>query len=367
MYSAVIVVSLGGVWKTVAPPPESGFQSVNLDTIDLHTCFKHLLKTAGKKGCSKYVRLKYIKEQIQHNNIFIVVYNNNNPVGFIMANFTENNGIYLDVICALEGQGGPLLNMFISVCQNYFKASYIKLSSLMHVLTYYPRLGFSHRKSCAEPPSVIMTPELSKYIVENLRAGKLHIDDTFFDDPYIGPFIAELHKQGYTRTEKPKCADRNMSIEEQKSESCGEDGYTMIKCLDPPAHYPVPIFIDIPMAKSSAGHTDVMVLLGLAAPTKVSRELQSLISNPTTLPPRRKTAKRSTGTMGRAASTKGSISVLQPRRRTVKKSTGTMGRALRGSRGIRTSSKSTRKSGTSRHPASQAITLRRLKTVREEM
>lgn len=337
MYSAVILFFERGAWKSITPPPESGFQPIMPDvSMSFNTIREHILQISKYEDCSKFLGTDYIIEQLPKNNIYIVVYNQYKPIGYIMANFLPDNGVYLDVICATERKGAPLLNMFIHVCKINFSASYIKLSSLMHVLTYYPRLGFSHRASCAEPPTVAMTPELANYIVKKMQLGELNSDAAFFDDPKIARFISELHKYGYTKADTPpSCQDKSLGIGLQKQRSCAKDGYTMIKCLNEPV--PPPATHIVPFAN----------YVRTVAPrsTKPSRELQFLLESKGAHP------LRSTRKSSKPA-------------KSHKKSTGIASRSLRGSHGKPTTRSSVR--GTQKkHPLPRAMTYR-LKTIREE-
>ncbi len=303
MYSAVILFAHEGTWKTVDPPAGSGFQTVPsaiASTLTIQTIHDHILHVSQYQECSKFLGIAYVRDQLPVNTLFIVIYKDNTPIGYIMGKFLPDNGAYLDVICATEGKGGILLNMYIQLCRDTFKVSYIQLSSLMHVLTYYPRLGFSHRKSCAEPPSVAMSPELSKYIVDKLKSGELKSDEAFFEDPKIASFIKELHSHGYTKADTPpSCRDPLLSLGHQKQYKCAKDGYTMMKCLGefivPPASHIVPFANYVRTAAPRS--------------TKPSRELRNLLKS-------------------------ASLSSKRQTRKTISKSTGIAGRALRGSRGI---------------------------------
>ena len=167
--------------------------------IDIHSLHADILTVSKQELCAKYLGLSYIEEQIPQNQIFVLAYNDKTPIGYVMASYLPKGGVYLDVICALERKGPALLSLFLQVCQEQIGASYIQLSSLMHVLTFYPKYGFSHRRSCDEPPNIAMSPELSAYILDKMRAGVLTSDEAFFDDPKIARFLQELHRLGYTK------------------------------------------------------------------------------------------------------------------------------------------------------------------------
>ena len=314
---------------------------------DPYTVRDHILTVSKYEECSKFLGTPYIEEQLPKNNIFLVVYKDSVPKGYIMANFLPD-GVYLDVICAIERQGAPLLSLFIRLCKEHFHASYIQLSSLMHVLTYYPKLGFSHRKSCYEPPTVGMSPELGAYIMDKMRAGILTSDEAFFDDPKIGRFIKELHAHGYTKTHDPKtCQDPSLGLGLQKQRRCAKDGYTMIKCLNEDA-VPPPSFV-VPF--------EDYVRTVAPRSTKPPRELQNLLRSANTF-----TRSRRTQSIFKDTSKTHKV----PRStRTKTISTGTMGRAM-GSRGTRGTPKpASSKSGTRKHPIIRPKIYKPLRTIRE--
>ncbi len=270
MYSVALAYSYQGTWYTATTALQETVSDLNPASFPVGSLFDDILVISKSELCSKFLGISYIEDQIPKNTIFVVAYNSKTPIGYVMASFMPDNGVYLDVICALERKGPTLLSFFIALCRAHFKVSYIQLSSLMHVLTFYPKYGFSHRKSCAEPPALAMSSELSAYILEKMRAGVLASDEAFFDDPKIARFMSVLHMQGFTKThDPPSCQDPSLSVAKQKQRSCGKDGYTMIKCLGesevPPARQVVPFEDYVPTAapkKTGKSTREVQQLLG---------------------------------------------------------------------------------------------------------
>jgi hypothetical protein len=284
MYTVVVAYHMKG-WKTLTFSMDGS--KVTPVQIDIHSLHADILTVSKQELCAKYLGLSYIEEQIPQNQIFVVAYNDKTPIGYVMASYLPKGGVYLDVICALERKGPALLSLFLQVCQEQIGASYIQLSSLMHVLTFYPKYGFSHRRSCDEPPNIAMSPELSAYILDKMRAGVLTSDEAFFDDPKIARFLQDLHRLGYTKTKNPiSCQDTALSVGLQKQRRCSKDGYTMIKCLGestvPPATHIVP-FEDYARTAPRS--------------TKPSRELQHLLTN-LSLSHRRTSKSKKKGTPG---------------------------------------------------------------------
>ncbi len=132
-------------------------------------------------------------------------------------------GIYLDVVCASGSFGSIFLNYFFDYCQKS-GFEFIKLSSLATVLSYYPRLGFQHRKSCASAADLAFPPSLLTDIKTRRRKekgrlldaeGKLNpttecektpqecgslLEDVYelLKYPPFQEFLDQLRKHGYT-------------------------------------------------------------------------------------------------------------------------------------------------------------------------
>lgn len=111
--------------------------------------------------CRGDIKREYIEYAFHANtHRFLIMKNTVEPkvYGILFAK-KMGKGIYLDVICSAASFGSIFLNYFFEFCQKS-DFEFIKLSSLATVLSYYPRLGFKHRKSCKEPVDLSFPPAL---------------------------------------------------------------------------------------------------------------------------------------------------------------------------------------------------------------
>jgi hypothetical protein len=146
--------------------------------------------------------------------------------GFILAQPTKDWGIYLDVVCALDGKGGQFLRRFMEYCTQVLRAPYVELNSLPHVLSYYPSLGYRHRKSCQAPADIEMPAEL----IAEFKSSGIRSADAALQNPDGLEFMMNLHRLGYTKNKDGVCANPAISTEEFLDNECYNDGFTMKYC-----------------------------------------------------------------------------------------------------------------------------------------
>jgi hypothetical protein len=162
--------------------------------------------------------------------------------GFITA-YDDENGVYLDVVCANQGYGGPIIKGFSEFVRSQ-RLGNLTLSSLINVIGVYLKSGFNFRKSCSEPPFVLSErfPELweaysaiTKFIPTTQKA---------YDNDVMLTTMKVLTLNGFMSS-KNALQCMNMSIAAGpldkyrnfvKRYGCASDGFTMIQCID--ASYP---------------------------------------------------------------------------------------------------------------------------------
>ena len=197
--------------------------------------------------CQGSVSRVYIKGQIKENNTFFLMFyelanKTIQVVGFIMANTDlTTEDMYIDVICSaprtpeFKVHSGALLIQDAIAAARKQKLQSITLSSLPHVLTYYPKFKFAHRKSCDEPANV----SLPEVIIRRMkgepgttplpsRPTNAYKNDDMMD------FMLQLHERGYGTVYKGECAlDPTGKITKEKFRKgqCAMDGFKMKHCL----------------------------------------------------------------------------------------------------------------------------------------
>lgn len=198
---------------------------------------QHILFHADQV-CRYEVSKWYVSGQIQHADILMVMFEYSGQPregeqgdvrGFILGQFTEDRGTYLDVVCSSK-YGLHLIDYFV-ILTRQLGMSYIKLNSLPKVLSLYPRYGFQHRKSCSREAEVVMSPELTKKWRDY---HNFSVDDFYNDDTAL-QFMYALHRHGYSADERPECKSRRISLDEFAEHKCALDGFKMRLCLGPPS------------------------------------------------------------------------------------------------------------------------------------
>ena len=197
--------------------------------------------------CQTSVNPQYIMARIPENDTFFLMFyefanKTFEVVGFIMAKTNiDTEDLYIDVICSAprtqaykEHSGALLIQEAIAVARRQ-KLRSITLSSLPHVLTYYPRFKFAHRKSCSDPANV----SLPEVIVRRMKGepGTTPLPsrpmNAYKDDDMLN-FMTRLHERGYGTVYKGPCAlDRTGKITKDKFRrgQCASDGFKMMHCL----------------------------------------------------------------------------------------------------------------------------------------
>lgn len=209
--------------------------------------------------CNMSVNPNYIKRQVPKNDTFFLMFYYPKtplarlnkpfeisltlirPVGFIMARTDLGaEDLYIDVICSI-GKSGPfkehsgtlLLEEAVTVARRQRLRS-ISLSSLPHVLAYYRKFQFAHRKSCDREPNVDFTNALQIRMKDPANPLPKTPDQAFRDEDMLN-YMTLLHERGYGHGyETRDCAlDAAGKIKKDKFRSgrCGNDGFKMKRCL----------------------------------------------------------------------------------------------------------------------------------------
>ncbi len=186
----------------------------------------HSILPIRNEACKTTVSPGYIAESIKQNSLIMVLKQDSKPHGFIISSPKHGSGVYLDVICA-KSDGSKFLQYFIDYVESC-GYGIITLSSLPTVLTFYPRFGFEHRKSCAAGADVVPLPAA---IQAKIAAKKLpkDVEDAYMDDDFRA-FMLELHNKGYSTKRDELCALRDLNEYELGWYECFDDGYKMRRC-----------------------------------------------------------------------------------------------------------------------------------------
>jgi hypothetical protein len=191
-----------------------------------------ILRLSRHPSCSDFIDKKYIKDVLAQNTILVVLYQDQDPKGFIIAKPLLDGGIYLDILCA-EG-GAVLLRFFIGLMERQ-GAAYVELNSLINVLAYYPQFGFEHRLSCKdnEKAPLRMSSPLAKHLKRGKKTRRLRTYKNYYKDPAMMQFVDELHRRGFTRTKYPSvCKNRGLTSKNFQQHHCARDGFAMRKCFN---------------------------------------------------------------------------------------------------------------------------------------
>lgn len=243
-YISGMATEVSSGWRTVIQMTEAEFKNEIVRKGDL---------------CSDSVSRGYILEQVRKNDTFFLMFYYSkdaattrlnkpfgidlkriHPVGFVMAKIDlEAKDLYIDVICS-TGKSGPfmehsgtlLLEEAVAVARRQ-KLRSITLSSLPHVLTYYRKFQFAHRKSCDAEPNIDLTNALKVRLKDPKNPLPKTPLQAFRDEDMLN-YMTMLHERGYgTRYEGDCALDRSGKIKKDKFRSgkCGNDGFKMKRCL----------------------------------------------------------------------------------------------------------------------------------------
>lgn len=219
-------------FPVTTPLPDIPKQDIHFTKMSLRPRILH----NADEVCRYEVSKDYVSSRIVTSTILMVMFEAaTNPApstettrGFILGQFTKDNGMYLDVVCS--SKYGLLLIDYFVILARKLGMSYIKLNSLPKVLSLYPRYGFRHRKSCRARPDVEMPPEL----ITSWKQFHNFSPDDFYADPTALYYMHTLHRYGYTADDRPECQDPTMSMSEFALNKCAMDGFKMYLCFDPP-------------------------------------------------------------------------------------------------------------------------------------
>jgi len=208
--------------------------------------------TARKGICRGAVNEKYIKAQLPKNKIVIVLVekvpefrfrtrrSGDTPVirditrGFVLARAeTDDTGlsyIYIDIICADNGFGNLGMEAIIVMAKNRGYDG-VKLAALASVLGYYPKFGFSHRKSCS--------PTAEKFVISKdiSKVNPKLLDDEYAHADLID-YMMMLTLKGFSA--KADCQAnldnfRGLHAREKfVADICANDGFYMFRCTNDP-------------------------------------------------------------------------------------------------------------------------------------
>lgn len=188
----------------------------------------------AEEVCRFEVSRGYVSDQITPATILLVLFESlpghsmaENTRGFILGQFTEDKGMYLDVVCSTK-YGLSLIDYFVILARQ-FGMSYIKLNSLPKVLSLYPRYGFQHRKSCTVPADVEMSPQMAS----KWKEFHSFSPDDFYMHPDSLNYMFLLHQQGYSADKRSECQNPPKTVESFLLHRCAADGFQMRLCLEP--------------------------------------------------------------------------------------------------------------------------------------
>jgi hypothetical protein len=242
----------GNFWKSDNPDETL---PVRLSVDELEQYFIHA------ELCKGDVQADYIKSALTGwcTDVFVLFYpdfvrsrTKFLPAGFLMGYPTESTrAFYIDIICVqsnIQSVSGLKYNkhsgkFLITLVEDILFSSGFRefqLSALPVVLTYYPKLGYTHRKSCDTPPQF---KDFTKNIAYRLAHNKASLPrdnlEALGDEDY-GEYMVELAKEGYSASSRPDCE----KLDELKSNekilnalidpqiNCQSDGFTMRKCMN---------------------------------------------------------------------------------------------------------------------------------------
>jgi predicted N-acetyltransferase YhbS len=188
----------------------------------------------AKQFCLGMVDGGYISRIIPDNNFFMILKNRVKSkfevAAFLIGRFAADYA-YIDVVC---GTGGiNLINAFANEANGRGYA-FVELSSLANVLAYYPRHGFEHRKQCIGPPDIVIPGTLANQLKNDMKdMTGTKMDDYYRSDAStdLKDFIMDLHRRGYTSSEKPECQDPGIEWSQYYENDCQIDGFKMRKCF----------------------------------------------------------------------------------------------------------------------------------------
>jgi hypothetical protein len=174
-------------------------------------------------------------------------------LGFVLAKRDEE-GVYVDIICAEKGMGAPLLNQVEHMA--FVRGLSVTLNAMDYAVGFYERAGYSHRSSCRDDavtyPNYVTddrklscestaTPSLCKrparysecYTKQCVGEGCTSLRY----DEYIA-YMMELNDRGLMERSKDVCSAKKLKklnstddkMEAFKTNECASNGFLMKKC-----------------------------------------------------------------------------------------------------------------------------------------
>lgn len=223
----------------------NNIRSVNKNNITLNRSQLEKLFT-DPALCHSQVKESYIKDQIKENDVYFVMYTKELkgtrrgdaeemiPVAFMMASYEDSGtNFYIDVICSKERKNKAterhsatyLIRQAVKWARAH-KMEQVSLSALPPVLTYYPRFGFAHRKSCKNVPDIEVPEKLKQRNTPvNPRAKSV------YDDYELMDYMVRLQDAGYGTRKTDPCVRRPITKQMMKSGQCADDGFKMRYCI----------------------------------------------------------------------------------------------------------------------------------------
>jgi len=222
--------------------------------------FKYTILRKSGDLCSKSVSTGYIRDQVEENDTFFLMFyyptptnkarlnkpfdldlKRIHPVGFIMAKTDVGaEDLYIDVICSIgksgaytQHSGTLLLDEAVTVARRQ-KLRSITLSSLPHVLTYYRKFQFAHRKSCNAEPNIDLTNALRIRMRDPSSNPLPKTPSQALDDEDMLDYMTMLHERGYGTRYDGECAlngSGKIKKDKFRRAGCGDDGFKMKRCL----------------------------------------------------------------------------------------------------------------------------------------
>lgn len=214
------------------------------EILDAKRQIKRLLKN---DVCRGNVRPGYVKGQLDDDKYdYLCLGFTESPnitfQGFITA-YDDENGVYLDVVCANQGYGGSLIKGFQEFVKSQ-RLGNLSLSTLINVIGVYLKFGFNFRKSCSEPPFVLSErfPDLWQAYEATARGIPSTIEA--YDNDVMLSTIKVLTLNGFMAPKNAlQCMNPSAAAgpldkfrDFVKRYECAADGFTMIQCND--ASYP---------------------------------------------------------------------------------------------------------------------------------
>lgn len=201
------------------------------------------INSTDQTRCGGQVDDKYFLEAMDANDIYLLQYYKVpregrssrstvvKPGAFALCR-VKGTSLYVDIICSYKYDevqyrqhgGKHLLNLASVVCPG-LGCDKVSLSALPTVLSYYPPLGFAHRRDCTVEQDPAITVAYSK-----IAQKKFATREAAYDDPDMLSYMFLLHASGFSSRKHADCDDKSIPPALLKKHDCAMDGYLMHKC-----------------------------------------------------------------------------------------------------------------------------------------